>query len=99
MRKDRKLSVLAVTLNTFSTKGKPIWKGEIYRLIEVELTMQTSTNTFAGKRSVTYAMVEAGVICLREGDYKFACTLVACVDADVGILHSLGIHERHELEE
>jgi hypothetical protein len=44
-------------------------------------------------------MIEPGVICLRKGNYKLPCTLVASINPHSLVRQALGTHERDKLEE
>jgi hypothetical protein len=39
------------------------------------------------------------MISFREGDNKFASPLIAGINADASVLHSLWVHQRNELEQ
>ena len=44
-------------------------------------------------------MIEPRVVCLREGDYELAGTLVAGIHVDASLLESLRIHQGDQLEQ
>jgi hypothetical protein len=47
----------------------------------------------------THAMIETGVICLREGNHQFTSPLVAPVHPDTSFCEPRGVHQSDELEE
>jgi hypothetical protein len=97
MRKDGKLPVFAVSLHAFPPVSKPIRQREIDCFVEVELARNVSTKL--SYESGTDSVIETRMIRLGAGYNEFARTLVASIYADTGVGHSLGVHERNELEQ